>query len=92
VECASQADQEVAKRVVQQTFLSDYRMQVPLLTCPTLLLQCTNDPAVPEEVSHYLLAHLPQATLVTLPTEGHCPHLTAPTEVLQAIQQFLALA
>lgn len=92
VNCASQADPEMAKRVVQQTFLGDYRAQVPHLACSTLLLQCTNDPAVPEEVNAYWLAHLPQASLRTLPTEGHCPHLTAPAEVLEAMQQFLAPA
>ncbi|MGI4762322.1 MAG: alpha/beta fold hydrolase [Janthinobacterium lividum] len=91
VECASQADPEIAKHIVQLVFLGDYRSQVPKLQQPTLLLQCTDDPAVPEEVSQYLLQHLPHATLVNLPVAGHCPHLTAPDEVLAAMQQFIKM-
>jgi sigma-B regulation protein RsbQ len=89
VECASQADAQMAQRMVELVFLGDYRAQVPKLEQPTLLLQCADDPAVPEEVSQYLLAHLPHATLVTLPVSGHCPHLTAPTEVLAAMAHFI---
>jgi len=62
---------------------------LPLLQLPTLLLQCSEDIAVPEEVSAYLLAHLPQATLVTLATTGHCPHLSAPFEVVAALREFI---
>lgn len=91
LECASQADPAMAKRIVQLVFLGDYRAEVPKLRQPTLLLQCLDDPAVPEEVSQYLLQHLPHATLVNLPVSGHCPHLTAPAEVLAAMQQFIKL-
>ncbi len=90
IECASQADPEMAKHIVQLAFLGDYRAQVSLLRCPTLLLQCTDDPAAPAEVSQYLLNTLLDATLITLSTNGHCPHLTAPAEVVHAIQHFLA--
>lgn len=55
-----------------------------------MLLQCHEDPAVPEEVSAYLLTQLPNATLVTLATTGHSPHLTAPAEVAAAMLAFLA--
>jgi sigma-B regulation protein RsbQ len=89
VECATQADPALARQLVQLNFLGDFRPQLPLVGVPTLLLQCTDDPAVPEEVSAYLLAHLPGATLVTLATTGHSPHLTAPAEVVSAIQHFL---
>lgn len=89
VECASQTDQGMAKRIVELVFFGDYRALVPRLHQPTLLLQCADDPAVPEEVSQYLLWHLPQAVLVSLPVAGHCPHLTAPTQVVTAIRQFL---
>jgi sigma-B regulation protein RsbQ len=45
---------------------------------------------VPAEVNTYLLAQLPQATLTLLPTSGHCPHLSAPQQVLTALQNVLA--
>lgn len=90
VECATQADPDLARHLVQLVFLGDFRPQLPLVQVPALLLQCTDDPAIPEEVSAYLLQHLPHATLVTLPTTGHSPHLTAPAEVAAAISHFLA--
>jgi sigma-B regulation protein RsbQ len=90
IDCASKADPELAKRMVEMTFLGDYRADLPKLQIPTLLLQCAEDAAVPTEVSHYMLAHLPQATLGNLQATGHCPHLTAPAEVLAAMQRFLS--
>jgi sigma-B regulation protein RsbQ len=87
--CATQVDPTLAAQVVERAFLGDFRPQLSQLRQPTLLLQCHDDPAVPEEVSAFLLAQLPCATLVTLATTGHSPHLTAPEQVAAAIQQFL---
>ena len=84
-----QADPTIAKKFARLGFLADTRADLPLLQLPTLLLQCSEDIAVPEEVSAYLLAHLPQATLVTLATTGHCPHLSAPFEVVAALREFI---
>ena len=80
---------DVARQLARVTFLSDNRADVPRLSQPTLVLQCAHDMAVPEEVSAYWHAHLPQGQLVQLPTTGHCPHLSAPTETLQAMTAFL---
>lgn len=90
VACATQADPALATQSLELNFLGDFRPQLPQVRVPTLLLQCTDDPAVPEEVNAYLLAHLPRATLVTLATTGHSPHLTAPAEVAAAMRRFLA--
>lgn len=90
VTCATHVDPTLAAQLVEQAFLGDFRPLLPQLRVPTLLLQCHDDPAVPEEVSAYLLAHLPCATLVMLATTGHSPHLTAPVEVAAAIRHFLA--
>jgi sigma-B regulation protein RsbQ len=71
------------------TFLSDHRADVPHLHLPTLVVQCQQDSIAPLEVGTYLLAHLPNAKLVTLDTVGHCPQLSAPLATLQALQTFL---
>jgi len=89
IECSSNTDPRMAKRMVELVFLGDYREYIPKLRQPTLLLQCADDPAAPEEVSVYLLKQLPHAALLMLPGAGHCPHLTTPTQVLAAIQRFL---
>lgn len=87
---ATQVDPVLAAQLVEQAFLGDFRPLLPHLQVPTLLLQCHDDPAVPEEVNAYLLAHLPRATLVLLAATGHTPHLTNPAEVAAAIKAFLA--
>ncbi len=83
-------DSTIAKRFARIAFLADNRAEVPQLQLPTLLLQCADDAVVPTEVAEYMLATLPHATLVILKATGHCPHLSAPLEILAAIAPFLA--
>jgi sigma-B regulation protein RsbQ len=83
-------DSTIAKRFARIAFLADNRADVPKLQLPTLLLQCADDAVVPSEVGDYMLAHLPHATLTNLQATGHCPHLSAPLEILSAIEPFLA--
>jgi len=80
----------IAKQFARVSFLSDNRAEVEQLETNTLLLQCQQDAVAPEEVGNYLLEHMSKATLVTLPTTGHCPHLSAPLKTLDAIEAFLA--
>ena len=47
VACATQADPVLARHMVQLNFLGDFRPQPAQVPVPTLLLQCTDDPAVP---------------------------------------------
>ncbi|RZK22942.1 MAG: alpha/beta hydrolase, partial [Hymenobacter sp.] len=51
-----QADPTIAKQFARIGFLSDNRADLPHLHLPTLLLQASEDVAVPEEVNAYLLA------------------------------------
>jgi len=85
-----QANPHIAREFAQMSFLADNRADVPRLQLPTLLLQCSDDVAVPAEVSAYLLKNLPQATLITLRATGHCPHLSAPLELLAAMRDFIS--
>jgi sigma-B regulation protein RsbQ len=84
-----QANPIIAREFAHMSFLADNRADVPLLQLPTLLLQCSDDVAVPAEVGDYLLANLPQGQLITLRATGHCPHLSAPMEVLAAMRDFI---
>jgi sigma-B regulation protein RsbQ len=87
-----QADSAIARQFAHVAYLADSRAMLSSLGLPTLLVQCSDDVAVPAEVGDYLLAHLPQAQLVTLAATGHCPHLSAPLETLAAMQSFLQVA
>jgi sigma-B regulation protein RsbQ len=84
-----QSNAVIAERLAYLTFLGDNRADVSQLQLPTLLIQCEADVAVPPEVAAYLAANIPHATLVTLDATGHCPHLSAPLQVLTALKQFL---
>ena len=84
-------DTTVARHFARVAFLADNRANVSELKLPTLLLQCADDAIAPTEVSDFLMAHLPYATLRVLPTVGHCPHLSSPIETMAAIESFLAL-
>jgi sigma-B regulation protein RsbQ len=83
-------DTMVARHFARVVFLADNRADVSRLQLPTLLLQCADDAIAPTEVGAFLMEHLPQATLKTLPAVGHCPHLSAPLETMAAIEAFLA--
>ena len=78
-------DPEIAKQFASVTFLSDNRAQVPLLTTPTLIVQCNDDIIAPLSVGDYLKRYLPRSTLRVVDNVGHCPHLSAPGQCAQAV-------
>jgi sigma-B regulation protein RsbQ len=80
---------DIALAKAEVIFKSDYRHLLKQVVTPTLILQTMDDPAVPREVSAYLLKHIPGSHLQVIPTYGHHPHLTAPAEVVAAIKAFL---
>lgn len=79
----------IAQHFARTTFLSDHRADLPLLTTPTLILQCAHDVIAPLAVGTYLHEHLPDSQLVVIDTPGHCAHLTAPSQTLAEIEDFL---
>jgi len=85
-----QSDPAIAKQFARVTFLSDNRLDVASLKTPCLLLQCARDLVAPLAVGTYLQACLPHAPLITLPVAGHCPHVSAPAETLNALEAFMA--
>jgi len=82
-------DPEIARRFATTTFLSDNREDLPNVTVPTLVLQCSHDAIAPTSVGRYVADALPEGTLVQLEATGHCPNLSAPDETVAAIADFL---
>ncbi len=82
-------DPEVARRFARTTFLSDTRDELPSVSVPTLVLQCSSDVIAPLEVGEYVDAAIPDSTLVVLEATGHCPNLSAPDETIAAISAFV---
>ncbi len=80
---------DIALTLAPTIFQSDYRAELLRLTIPTLIVQSSNDKAVPPEVGEYMASKIPNSQLVNINAEGHLPHLSAPEEVVRAIKAYL---
>jgi sigma-B regulation protein RsbQ len=81
---------DIAQAVARVIFQSDHRAELPRLKIPTVVLQASDDIAVPPEVGQYLVDHIPYSKLMNIDATGHLPHLSAPDVVTNAIAQCLA--
>ncbi|EMR13975.1 alpha/beta hydrolase fold protein [Methylophaga lonarensis MPL] len=82
-------DPVIAKNFARATFFSDYRWLLPKNTHPTLLIQSRWDSLASLDVTQYMQAQMPQTTTTILEAEGHCPHMSHPAMVADAIRDFL---
>ncbi len=82
-------DPEIAKRFARATFLSDNRADLPKVTTPALILQCSEDVIAPAVVGEYVHRNLRNSKLVQMRATGHCPNLSAPEETIGAIKEFV---
>jgi sigma-B regulation protein RsbQ len=85
-------DPAIAKQFARVTFLSDSRDELPRVTTPTLVLQCTDDVIAPVAVGEFVHRAIPGSELVLLDATGHCPNLSAPDATAHAIAAFVSAA
>ncbi len=83
---------DIAKHFARVTFTSDSRSELPKIDLPVLILQCTDDVIAPEGVGSYVHRQIKGSRLVKLMCTGHCPHLTAPKEFVEALRLHLPLS
>lgn len=83
-------DPTIARAFAHTTFLSDNRADLPKVTVPTLVIECTQDAIAPREVGAFVHARIAASELVTLDATGHCPQLSAPEATAEAIAAFAA--
>lgn len=83
------SDPEITKSFVRVTFSADNRKDLTQITMQTLILQCADDMLAPPEVGTYMQSVIPESTLVNLRATGHCPHMSAPAETIEAIRSFI---
>lgn len=81
-------DATIARHFARVTFLSDSRADLAHVPVRSLVLQCREDVIAPLAVGEYVHAQLPDSELVILDATGHCPHLSAPDEVVAALRAF----
>ncbi|WP_263372525.1 alpha/beta fold hydrolase [Granulicella cerasi] len=78
-----------AQHFARVTFLSDNRADLLNLRSRTLILQCDKDAIAPVSVGQYVQRCIPRSQLIVMEATGHCPHLSSPGVVTQAIRNFL---
>jgi sigma-B regulation protein RsbQ len=79
----------VARQFARVAFLSDNRADLPQVSVPTLVLQCSQDVIAPESAGRYVHEHIAGSVFSQLAATGHCPNLSAPEETTAAIRAFL---
>ncbi len=79
---------EVAYTVFKAAFRCDFRAYMHRVSVPTLVLQASEDPAVPLAAAQWLADEIPGARLQELRAHGHFPQVVAPAEVIGALGRF----
>ena len=82
-------DPAIAQHFAGVTFRSDNRDDLAKVRHPTLILQCSDDAIAPYVVGQFVHSRIPSSTLVVLRATGHCPNVSAPAEVVEAMRAFL---
>jgi sigma-B regulation protein RsbQ len=82
-------DPAIARDFARVTFTSDNRADLPRVTARTLVLQCRDDAIASEAVGAYVHDHIAGSEMVLLDATGHCPNLSAPQAVIDAIRDFV---
>lgn len=81
---------DVARAFARVTFLSDNREDLCLVRTPSLILQVTDDVIAPVAVGRFMHDRLPNSELCLVETRGHCPHMSAPRQTVDAMKKYLA--
>ncbi|MFL3661501.1 MAG: alpha/beta fold hydrolase [Polaribacter sp.] len=84
-----QNNPEIATHFAKVTFLGDNREDLKKLTTDTLILQSRTDAIAAIEVGQFVNKNIANSKLVILETIGHCPHLSAPNQTIEAMKNYL---
>ncbi|MYV56138.1 alpha/beta hydrolase [Streptomyces sp. SID3212] len=82
-------DPAIARAFAHTTFRSDNRADLPGVSIPTLVAECSDDAIAPAGVGAFVQAQIKGSRLVTLEATGHCPQLSAPEATAAAITAFV---
>ncbi|CAN5472020.1 alpha/beta hydrolase [soil metagenome] len=84
-------DPEIAKHFARVIFTSDHRADLARLEEPALVIQSAEDFIAPPHVGEFIARTLPNGQLRVIDNVGHLPHVSAPDESAEAIDEFLAV-
>ncbi len=80
---------DIAKHFARVTFLGDNREDLSRVSTHALIIQCHPDVIAPVQIGEFVHQKIPNSKYVLLNTSGHCPHLTAPDQVISSIKSYL---
>lgn len=84
------ADPIISQNFAHVTLLSDTRNKLSKLKVPSLTVQCMDDVMAPESAGQYVSNHIPNNSYLEIDTSGHCPHISAPEEVIKVIKNYIS--
>jgi sigma-B regulation protein RsbQ len=82
-------DPVIAHNFAKVTFFSDNRSDLPKATVPSLILQSEEDAIAPIGVGEYMRDNTPNSTYRLLGATGHCPHMSHPEKIIEAMRNYL---
>lgn len=83
-------DPIIARRFAEATFFADNRADAAKVTVPSLIVQCADDSIAPQSVGEHLRGTMKGSTYRLLDVTGHCPHMSHPSETIDAIREYLS--
>jgi pimeloyl-ACP methyl ester carboxylesterase len=93
VELAGERMAQVPAHVIHADYLACDRFDVLTrlgeISCPTLVICGSKDQLTPPKYSHYLVEHIPNATLLTIEGAGHMAMLEQPEAITSSILEFI---
>jgi len=80
---------DIARRFAAATFFADNRKDLPLVSVPALIMQCSEDVIAPPQVGEFVHRSMPGSTFKLMTATGHCPHMSHPEETIYLIREYL---
>jgi sigma-B regulation protein RsbQ len=82
-------DPAIMSHFAVATFRADHRADLPRVSVPTLIMQCSEDAIVPLPVAHYLNDNIKNSQLVVAKAKGHYPTLSEPVETATILLDYI---
>jgi sigma-B regulation protein RsbQ len=81
---------DIALTIARAAFQSDFRAEISTHRVPSLVVQPSDDFAVPTVVGEYLVTHMLSGRIAHIASHGHLPHVTSPDVITGIIRDYLA--
>ena len=84
-----QNNPKIARHFAKVTFIGDNRKDLNKCTTDTLIIQSKTDAIASIKVGQFVHDNISNSKFTILETTGHCPHLSAPEQTIEAMKDYL---